>query len=305
MKSSYLKASYSAAYSMTLMAVAFALPIAHAQQPPASAVRPASAASAPASAASSPSSAPVFVAPQAKPMGDRPYLNPLEGTNTFDAQRKLWPDKRPPAPPPPPPPPPPPIAEKDLQLYGVMIVGSVKRATVKVGSRFASLDAAGRGFVSISEGQTLGDWQLTEIQPTRLVLSPTNGSPTTQMVVFTKKTDRVAAPSPISTPMERPMPTALAPGNDGAAPASPNSAATSAAPPVATAASTAPAAAPTTTPPTPSANPLGNMGGQTNSLAAAIAAAQAAAQANPQANPQQNQSNAANFNPFLQLFKKQ
>jgi hypothetical protein len=47
------------------------------------------------------------------------------------------------------------------------------------------------------------------------------------------------------------------------------------------------------------------MGGQTNSLAAAIAAAQAAAQANPQANPQQNQSNAANFNPFLQLLKKQ
>lgn len=304
MKSSYLKSSYSAAYSMTLMAVAFALPIAHAQQPPASTVRPASAASAPASAASSPSSAPVFVAPQAKPMGDRPYLNPLEGTNTFDAQRKLWPDKRPPLPPPPPPPPPPPIAEKDLQLYGVMIVGSVKRATVKVGSRFASLDAAGRGFVSISEGQTLGDWQLTEIQPTRLVLSPTNGSPTTQMVVFTKKTDRVAAPSPISTPMERPMPTALAPGNDGAPPSSNPTAtatATSAAPPIATAATAAPANPAPVTLPAPGTNPLGSMGGQSNSLAAAIAAAQAAAQANPQ----QNQSNAANFNPFLQLLKKQ
>ena len=301
MKSSQLVLAVDAVL-LTVMATA------HAQQPPAKPIPPVSAASAvrPASAASaaSASPAPIFVAPQAKPMGDRPYLDTLEGTNTFDAQRKLWPDKRPPAPPPPPPPPPPPIAEKDLQLYGVMIVGSVKRATVKVSSRFANLDAAGRGFISISEGQMLGDWQLTEIQPTRLVLSPTNGSPTTQMVVFTKKTDRVAAPSPIPNPMPTPMPTALAPGNDGAPPqaATAMNPANPAGgmPPVATAA-TNPAANPApVTLPAPGSNPLGNTGGQTNSLAAAIAAAQAAAQANPQ-----NQSNAAAINPFLQLLKKQ
>ena len=263
----------------------------------ASAARPASAAS----ASATPSSAPVFVAPQAKPMGDKPYLDTLEGTNTFDAQRKLWPDKRPPLPPPPPPPPPPPIAEKDLQLYGVVIVGSLKRATVKVSSRFANLDAAGRGFISISEGQMLGDWQLKEIQSTHLVLSPTNGSPTTQMVVFTKKTDRVATPASVPAPMPTPMPTALAPGNDGtpqqatAAPAgnpNPNS--------VATTAGIA-GAAPTT--PVPATLPQsGNNASNTpiNSLAAAIAAAQAHAQSNPQ-----SQANATAVNPFLQLLKKQ
>jgi hypothetical protein len=65
------------------------------------------------------------------------------------------------------------------------------------------------------------------------------------------------------------------------------------------AAGAAPANPAPVTLPAPGNSPLANS--PTNSLAAAIAAAQAQAQANPQ----QNQSNAANFNPFLQLLKKQ
>lgn len=229
-----------------------------------------------------------------------PYLTGLETTNPFDAQGKVWPDKRPPPVPPPPPPPPPTVTDKDLQLYGVVIVGPTKRATVKVGSRFAQLDTQGRGFVSISEGQALGDWVLAEIHPTHLVLGAPGGK---QMVMFNKKTDRVAtaSPQPIQTSLPavnesspNPQPSsapALATSSDGS-PARPSAGAS----PPATAATAITAAVPNA-----ADNALKNA--QPGSLAAAISAAQAAAQAAPPSS--QNTPPPANFNPFLQLFPKQ
>ena len=111
----------------------------------------------------------------------------LEISNLFDAQRKVWPDRVPPPPPPPPPTPPAPVSDADLQLYGIVIVGATKRATVKVGPRFASSAPNGRSFSNLVEGQTLGEFTVSHISSTYVTLSAPGGQ---QQVHFTKKTDR-------------------------------------------------------------------------------------------------------------------
>ena len=68
-----------------------------------------------------------------------------------------------------------------------MIVGSVKRATVKVGPRFASTAPAGRVFTNLVEGQALGEFTVAQITPTHVTLSAAGGQ---QLVHFTKKSDR-------------------------------------------------------------------------------------------------------------------
>ncbi len=221
------------------------------------------------------------------------YTSALEESNIFDSQRKMWPDKRPPIAPPPPPPPPPAVTDKDLQLYGVVIVGQMKRATVRLGSRYVVLDTQGRGFVTMSEGQSLGDWVLSEIHPTHLVLGSPGGK---QTVMFNKKTDRVATPgmqvaqlnsAPVANdaqannPVSAPATTSSADPNTGRnATGAPNAIAT-----------------------TPQSNAAENTirSAPPGSLAAAIGAAQAAAAAAQT----QNATPPPNFNPFLQLFPKQ
>lgn len=234
------------------------------------------------------------VATISKPLTPAPYLSSLENSNIFDPQRRVWPDKRPPPSPPPPPPPPPPVTDKDLQLYGVVIVGQTKRATIKVGSRFAQIDTQGRGFVSVSEGQVLGEWRLTEIHPTHIVLGAPGGQ---QNVMFNKKTDRVATAGLQPTP-----PTASVSSND--TPSNASSAASVSQQPTEPNAARPTIAAATGGGATPGL-PVGPentiKNAQPGSLAAAIGAAQAAAGASPS----QNISPPANFNPFLQLFPKQ
>ena len=229
-----------------------------------------------------------------KALTPAPYLSSLENSNVFDPQRRMWPDRRPP----PSPPPPPPVTDKDLQLYGVVIVGQTKRATIKVGSRFAQLDTQGRGFVSVSEGQALGEWTLAEIHPTHLVLGAPGGQ---QNVMFNKKTDRVATAGLQPT---QPTPTGSSSETSANAltaaavqqPADSNATR----PTGATALGGTPVAGAAPVPPTGPDNTIKNA--QPGSLAAAISAAQAAAAAAP---PSQNAPPPANFNPFLQLFPKQ
>lgn len=241
----------------------------------------------------------VAVALVPKALTPAPYLSSLENSNVFDPQRRMWPDRRPPPSPPPPPPPPPLVTDKDLQLYGVVIVGQTKRATIKVGSRFAQLDTQGRGFVSVSEGQALGEWTLAEIHPTHLVLGAPGGQ---QNVMFNKKTDRVATaglqptqstPSGSSNETSSNALTAAAAAQQPA-----DSNATR--PAGAAALGGTPVAGSAPVPPTGADNTIKNA--QPGSLAAAISAAQAAAAAAP---PSQNAPPPANFNPFLQLFPKQ
>jgi len=69
----------------------------------------------------------------------------------------------------------------------------MKRATVKVGRRFASLAPEGRPFANLSEGQAVGEFTLSKIEPTHLVLQARGGQ---QLVYFTKKTDRGTGTSP-------------------------------------------------------------------------------------------------------------
>ena len=240
---------------------------------------------APKGASSAPARAPVPPQPLTPPS----YLSALETTNQFDPQRKVWPDKVPP-----PPAPPPLVTDQDLQLYGVVIVGQTKRATIKVGTRFSQIDTAGRGFVSVSEGQVLGEWVLSEIRPTHLLLTSPGGR---QTVNFNKKTDRVA-----STSVQLPQPVAV---NEPTANAQTTTATTQITDASAnrTVAAPVPATASAVMPgPNQAENSLKNA--PPGSLAAAISAAQSAATQNA-LQPQANVPPPTNFNPFSQLLPKQ
>lgn len=104
-----------------------------------------------------------------------------------------------------------------MQLYGVVIVGAIKRATVKVGTRFAGLAADGKPFTTLSEGQSAGEFTVAEIQPSHLVLQAPGGQ---QIIRFTKKADRSAAiggatpPPPVQSASVAPAP---APAPEGGA----------------------------------------------------------------------------------------
>jgi hypothetical protein len=282
---------------LSLATVAHAQPAIPSIAPNPSIPKPSVSAKDPTESRSSVAAAAVDLVP--KPLTPSPYLSSLENSNVFDPQRKMWPDRSPPPSPPPPPPPPPLVTDKDLQLYGVVIVGQTKRATIKVGSRFAQLDTQGRGFVSISEGQVLGEWTLAEIHPTHLVLGAPGGK---QNVMFNKKTDRVA------TAGLQPTQSTLTPSSNetssnaqSATSASQQSGESNATRTAGAAAlGGAPVAGAGSVPSAGSDNTIKNA--QPGSLAAAISAAQAAAAAAP---PSQNVPPPANFNPFLQLFPKQ
>lgn len=216
-------------------------------------------------------------------------LGVLEQRNVFDPKRAVWPDRVPPPPAPPPPPPPPPITDADMQLYGVVLAGSVKRATVKLGGKFAGLTQGKRPFLTIMEGQVLGEYTVGEIRANELVMLAGAGR---QAVVFTKKTDRpsagtaappvvqaaqVAAPAAIQgtqaplNPLGVGLPASITPASNAAAPAGD----------VATAQANAAPAPAGTAPSTQTATPAASAASVAppNSLAAAIAAAQAASQA--------------------------
>ncbi|MBB6560563.1 hypothetical protein HNP48_003239 [Acidovorax soli] len=144
----------------------------------------------------------------------------MGAANPFDAQRKAWPDRVPPVPPPPPPPPPAVVTDQDLQLYGVVIAGSIKMANVRLGPRFASAATEGRPFSTFREGQALGEFTLSQVHPTHVVLSAPGGQ---QSIYFTKKMDRAAgpaAPAPVAqspSPVQGATPVVQAPAGDPAA----------------------------------------------------------------------------------------
>lgn len=221
----------------------------------------------------------------------------LQITNLFDKERKVWPDRVPPPPPPAPPPAPATVTDQDMQLYGVVIAGAVKRATVKVGKRFAGLAPEGRPFASLQEGQSLGEFTLAQIHSTHIVLQAPGGQ---QPVYFTKKTDRggaapaVAAVAPVQGASTTPGDSSP-PANGQATPVANAETTQSPAGPSATAAgaiNAAPGAAPvaasnSSTPATPAEVNI------PNSLAAALAAARA--------NAAKGTSGSSAFqNPFMQ-----
>lgn len=228
------------------------------------------------------------------PSGTAPAAPPpapvhMGAANPFDTQRKAWPDRVPPVPPPPPPPPPAVVTDQDLQLYGVVIAGSVKMANVRLGPRFASAATEGRPFSSFREGQALGEFTLAQIHPTHVVLSAPGGQ---QSIYFTKKTDRAsgpAAPAPVAQgqpPVQGAMPVVQAPAGDPAA-----QAAAAAASPQPTA-NVAQAAAQQQTAAAPAPAPAANSPNSANTVFNSLSEALNAARNN--ANMQQNQG----ANPF-------
>ena len=230
-----------------------------------------------------------------------PVAPSLEISNVFDSQRKVWPDRVPPPPPPPPPLPPTPVTDADLQLYGVVIVGQVKRATVKMGPRFANAATPGRAFANLVEGQLLGEFTVAEISPTYLTLSAPGGR---QQVYFTKKSDRGAGnPVASAAPAQAPIQSATEPATSATETQQRTAGgvqATSGEAPSATGALIANAGR-NQAPPvgeTPASAPNGNGAASPppvdiqNSLAAALAAARANASNRP--------SGPSSLNPFMQ-----
>ncbi|MES2609826.1 MAG: hypothetical protein V4679_06265 [Pseudomonadota bacterium] len=181
------------------------------------------------------------------------------------------------------------VTDQDLQLYGVVIAGSVKMANVRLGPRFAGAATEGRPFSTFREGQALGEFTLAQVHPTHVVLSAPGGQ---QSIYFTKKTDRAAgpgAPAPVAQsqpPVQGATPVVQAPGAD---PANAQSAAAAVTPPpgtnVAQAAQQQAAAAPAAAPAANSPNAANTV---FNSLSEALNAAR------NNANMQQNQG----ANPF-------
>lgn len=213
----------------------------------------------------------------------------MGAANPFDAQRKAWPDRVPPVPPPPPPPPPAVVTDQDLQLYGVVIAGSVKIANVRLGPRFASAATEGRPFSTFREGQALGEFTLSQVHPTHVVLSAPGGQ---QSIYFTKKMDRAsgpAAPAPVAqgqSPVQGATPVVQAPAGDPAAQAAVAGSAQ------APAAGVAQAAAPQQTAAAPAPAPAANSPNSANTVFNSLSEALNAARNN--ANMQQNQG----ANPF-------
>lgn len=133
------------------------------------------------------------VAPAVAPAATKappPNYNAIYEQNIFDPQRKQWEEKKEV------PPPLPPLTAEDVQIYGVMAVGSYKRAIVKLAGKLRSLaptDPKSRQFVTLAEGQSLAGYTLAEIGAQRLVFTVGD---TRYAVAFNKKEDRPLAPPP-------------------------------------------------------------------------------------------------------------
>lgn len=215
-----------------------------------------------------------FSAPSAAGLGAHA---PISEKNLFDPERKAWPDKAPQAAPASS------LSATDVQLYGVMIVGDYKRAILKLDGKLKHLAPGGdaRPFVTLAEGQSLGEYTLVEVQPRGVVFS---AGAARQPIAFSLKTDR-PAPTPlppviqsaIVAPVEAPT---VVPGLTPVAAPTPQA-------PVALptqAASPMPVASASGAQPSPGASPSAGTGQPTPviqgaTLADAIAAAQAAAAA--------------------------
>ena len=113
--------------------------------------------------------------------------------NVFDPKRAPWAVATPvPSIPPP--------SANDIQLYGVINVGTVKRALFKLSPMLAGIGK--KPFVSLAEGQSVGSYQVAEIQRDQVILSAGEAR---YPMRFMTKTDRSVAGIPISAPTQSAM----------------------------------------------------------------------------------------------------
>jgi hypothetical protein len=180
-----------------------------------------------------------------------------------------------------------------LEIYGVVSVGQVQKALLKLGKRFANVPVGPTGLASVSVGTAIGEFILAKVEPDQILLQAPGGQ---QWVRFSIKKERTAkgnAPAGASMPASTPI-AASAPMAVPAPAANPFGAVIQ--PPVAASAPMdAPAQqAPAMPSPPPPAAP--------GSLAAAIAAAQAAQAASGSAVAP---AIPPGMNPFEALLKQQ
>ncbi|MHB9118238.1 MAG: hypothetical protein ACYC2R_08180 [Burkholderiales bacterium] len=202
--------------------------------------------------------------------------------NVFDPQRQPWAEK-------PVVPPVPPLNAGDIEVYGVMSVGSYKRAILKLSPALKKSmpDSNARPFVVVAVGQAVGPYTLAELSDKSIVME---GGGQRYPVTFAAKRDRIVS-GPIAPVVQEPVilppsvPTSV-PGIEpiAVAPVTPPPPEPVAAPQPAAAAPAqapqqAPAAQPTAPETPPSAPPI-----QGRTLLEAIQAAQQAG-VQPTANP--------------------
>ena len=113
--------------------------------------------------------------------------------NVFDPKRSPWVVSAP-APSVPPP------SATDIQLYGVVNVGSVKRAVFKLSPLLAG--PGKRQFITLSEGQSVGSYQVAEIRPDQVILAAGEAR---YPMRFASKPDRSPAGVPVSAPTQAAM----------------------------------------------------------------------------------------------------
>ena len=116
--------------------------------------------------------------------------------NVFDPNRQPWVDTSKPADPTVPA-----LNPGDVEVYGVMSVGSYKKAIIKLGPSFKGAPPPGksvRPFIMVAVGQALGSYTLAEISEKNIVLE---GGGARYPVAFAKKSDR-PPPGPV-TPMSQ------------------------------------------------------------------------------------------------------
>lgn len=113
--------------------------------------------------------------------------------NVFDPKRAPWVVAAP-APSIPPP------SATDIQLYGIVNVGSVKRAVFKLSPLLAG--PGKRQFVSLAVGQSVGAYQIADVLPDQVILA---AGETRYPIRFSAKPDRSPAGVPLSAPAQSAM----------------------------------------------------------------------------------------------------
>ncbi len=119
--------------------------------------------------------------------------------NIFDPQRQPWLEK----PVVPPVPPVPPLNSGDIEVYGVMSVGSYKRAILKLSPGLKKLvpEPNARPFVVVAIGQAVGPYTLVEMSNKSIVME---GGGQRYPVTFAAKRDRTTS-GPIAPAMQEPV----------------------------------------------------------------------------------------------------
>ena len=137
--------------------------------------------------------------------------------NLFDPQRKPWGELEPRAAPVATPSP------EEIQVLGVVLVGGLKRAIVKLGGRmrqFAPGAPGGRGNAVLSEGQSVGGYTLETVEPNQVVFASGSNRFT---IRITRSAQRDAGPpAPLASVIQAPTtPIFEPPPQPGAPPAPP------------------------------------------------------------------------------------